>query len=72
MIVTWLKVFRIILSLANSVAEIIRNNKLMDAGEAKHFAKDLALLQERLGISDQVAAEVEKLSDQQVDEELRT
>jgi len=43
----------------------------MDAGEAKATARNLAVLSERLGIADQVRAEVEALSDADLDAELR-
>ncbi len=67
----WLSLLRALLSLINYVAEIIRDKQLLDAGEAVATAKSLAVLQSRLGIADQVAAEVDALSDGDVDAELR-
>lgn len=68
---TWLAFFRVVISLANSVATIIREKQLMDAGGAKEIAKSLAALSERLGIAKQVAAEVAALSDADLDADLR-
>ncbi len=72
MIWSWVNIIKALIGFANYVAEIIRDKRLLDAGEAQHLAKDIALLQKRLGISDQVVAEVSLLTDQEIDDELRT
>lgn len=68
---TWLTILRLLLSLANSVAAVVREKQLMDAGEAKATARSLAVIAERLGIADKLRAEVEALSDSELDAELR-
>lgn len=54
---TWLTVLRLLLSVADKVADIVRSKQLMDAGEAKATAKQLAAMAERLGISEALDAE---------------
>lgn len=68
---TALAIFRAALALAHIVASYLRERQLMDAGEAKATAKSLAALSQRLGISNAVVAEVEALSDADLDAELR-
>lgn len=68
---TALAIFRAVLTLANAIASYLREKQLMDAGEARATAKSLASLSQRLGISNQVVAEVEALSDADLDAELR-
>ena len=68
---TALAIFRAVLALANAIASYLREKQLMDAGEARATAKSLAALSQRLGISNQVVAEVEALSDADLDAELR-
>jgi hypothetical protein len=68
---SWLPLLRLVLQLATAIAGIVRSKQLMDAGEAKITAKNLAALSGRLGIADQVKAEVEALSDADLDAELR-
>ena len=69
---TWITVIRLLLSLANTIAGTVRQQLAEHAGEAKHLAKDLAELQRKLAISDLVAAETDRMTDQEVDEELLT
>jgi hypothetical protein len=66
-----LAVFRAVLSLANILADFVRDKQLMDAGEAMATAKSLAALSQRLGIANQVAAEVASLSNDELDADLR-
>ena len=67
----WLNLLKAVLVLANTVAGLIRDQKLMDAGEARATAKSLATLQTRLGIGKQVAAEVAAMTDDELDVDLR-
>lgn len=67
----WIGFLKLLLTVANTVSNIIREKQLMDAGEAKAAAKSLAALSERLGIAKQVAAEVAALSDADLDADLR-
>jgi len=68
---TWLKVLQLLLLLATRIAGTVRANILLDAGEAKATARSLAALSARLGIAQQVAEEVGKMSDADLDAELR-
>jgi hypothetical protein len=68
---SWIAFFRVVMSLANSVATIIREKQLMDAGEAKATAKSLASLSSRLGIAQAVATEVANLTDIELDSDLK-
>lgn len=68
---TWLKVLQLLLLLATRIAGTVRANILLDAGEAKATAKSLAALSQRLGIAQQVAAEVATMSEDDLDKELR-
>jgi hypothetical protein len=68
---TWLTLLRLLLGLADKVADIIRAKQLMDAGEAKATAKQLAGMAERLGISEALDAERDKLTIDQVKDALR-
>lgn len=67
---TWLAIFRGLISLALTVADYIRDKQLMDAGEAMATAKSLTEMAKRLGIVDQVRAEVAALTDAEIDAEL--
>lgn len=67
----WLAIFRAVLSLANSIAKIIQEKALMDAGEARGVAKSLAEMQRRLEIGDAVDAEVKALTDQEARDKLK-
>ena len=68
---TWLKIIQLFLVLATRIAGTIRADKLMNAGEAKATARSLAALSARLGIAQQVAAEVAAMTDDDLDKELR-
>ena len=69
---SWLSLLRLVLSLANSLAGIVREKQLMDAGEAQATAKALAEIAGRLKIGDQVGAEVAAMSDIDLDAALRS
>lgn len=64
-------IIRLLLGLAGTLADIVREKQLMDAGEARATAKSLALLSQRLKISNEVVEEVAAMSDEELDEELR-
>lgn len=68
---TWVKLIWLLLSIANRIAGTVRADKLMDAGEAKATAASLAALSARLGIAQQVAEEVARLSEADLDADLR-
>lgn len=68
---SWLKAIQLALVLLTRIAGTVRNKNLMDAGEARATARSLAALSARLGIAQQVAEEVGKMSDADLDAELR-
>jgi hypothetical protein len=68
---TWLAVIRALISLASNLASLVRDEKLMSADEARATAKSLAALSSRLGIGNEVAAEVVALSDDEINADLR-
>ena len=68
---TWLALLRAVLSLANSIASIVREKQLMDAGEARNIAKQMTELTRRLEIGSEVMAQIETMADAELDEELR-
>jgi hypothetical protein len=67
----WLTILRLVLSIANSIAEVVRDKQLMDAGEAAATAKSLAALADRLAIGRAVEAEIAALTDQQARDKLK-
>jgi len=67
----WLGLLKIVLSLANSLAGIVREKQLMDAGEAKATAKALTEIVKRLDVGKDVAAQIEAMSNDDLDAALR-
>ena len=68
---TWLALLKVVLQLANGLANIIRERNLMDVGEAKAAAKSLAAIADRLKIGDAVRTEIEAMSDADLNDALR-
>ena len=68
---SWLGVLKALLALANGIADIVRERQLMQAGEDRAMAKQLTAIAQRLEISDAIRAEVEAMSEGDLDEELR-
>jgi len=68
--VTWLTILRLLLSVADKIADIVRASQLMTAGEAKEVAKQLTGIAERLRITDEIRANVAALTDDELDKEL--
>lgn len=67
----WLSVFSALLKLANLILGIVQQKQLLDAGAKAQLARDLAELAKRAGVADQVSIEVDKLTDDELDQELR-
>ena len=67
---TWLTILRLLLSVADKIADIVRASQLMTAGEAKEVAKQLTGIAERLRITDEIRANVAALTDDELDKEL--
>lgn len=70
-ILALLKGVQVLIAFATTLASLIRNKNLMDAGEAKATARSLAALSHALGISQQVREEVAAMSDEDLNRELR-
>lgn len=68
---SWLSLFRAVLALANGIASIVREKQLMDAGEATATAKALTEIAKRLEIGEAVRAEIEAMTDAEIDDALR-
>lgn len=68
---TWLTVLKLVLTLADKIADVVRAKQLMDAGEAKATAKQLAGMAERLGISEALDAERNAMTVDQIKEALK-
>lgn len=64
-------ILKAVLALATAVAEHIREKSLMDAGESKAVARELAALAGRLGIANETRAAVEAMSDDDLDAALK-
>ena len=67
----WLSIFGTLLKLAASLANYLRERQMLDAGAKAQIGRDLAALAERVGVADQVRAELAKISDADLDQELR-
>lgn len=62
---------RALLALANGIASFIREENLMKAGEARAVAKSMAVLSARLRLGKEITAEIEAMSEDDLDAELR-
>lgn len=67
----WFGLLKVLISLALSIADTIREKQLMDAGEAKATAKSLVALASRLQIGNELLVEIEAMSDDEIDDALR-
>jgi hypothetical protein len=67
----WLTILRLVLSIANSIAEVVRDKQLLDAGEAKATAKALADTAETLGVAKAVKARLANASEAEIDDILK-
>lgn len=68
---SYVKIALFLLSIVNRLSGLARAEKLMDAGKAQLIAQNLAEISQKLGISQQVREEVAKLSDEDLNAELR-
>ena len=68
---SWVKLLILLLQVSNKIASTVRASRLMDAGAAEVIAKNLAEISSRLEISQKVAEEVSKLTDEDLNAELR-
>ena len=68
---SWLALLRLLLGIADKVADIIRAQQLLGAGEDRQIAKQLASIAERLQISEALDAERDAMSLDQIKDSLR-
>ena len=61
----WLTLLRLLLSITDKVAGYIREQNLLNAGEARATARAMAEISRRLDISDQITAEIEAMTAEQ-------
>ena len=64
---SWITVLRLVLSIVNKIAEVIRDKQLMDAGEAIAVSKALADTAETLGLAKAVKARLAGSSEAEID-----
>lgn len=64
----WFGLLKLLLSAAYEVAKFVNARQLMAAGEAKATAKALVEIGKRLEISDQITAEIEAMTDKDLDD----
>lgn len=68
---SYIKIALFLLQIVNKLSGLARAEKLMDAGKAQLTAQLLAEISGKLGISQAVREEVSKLSDEDLNKELR-
>lgn len=62
----WIAILRAVLSLANSIAGIVREKQLMDAGAARETALMLRGIAERAGIAQAIEAETAGMTAEEI------
>lgn len=67
----WLGLLKLFLSLASTLANYLREKKLLDAGAKAEIGRQLVEVTRRAGVADQVRAEIANMSDSDLDAELR-
>ncbi len=67
----WLGLLKVFLSLASTLANYLREKKLLDAGAKAEIGRQVVEITRRSGIADQVRAEIAGMTDDALDSELR-
>ena len=67
----WLALLKVAGQIFLAISNIVREKQLMDAGEARGLAKSMAQSAKNLGISNDIVAEIEAMTDDALDTELR-
>ena len=62
----WLSILSGLLKLAGAIAELMRNNQLMNAGEARGLAKSLVEIGKRAGIAREIEEETARMTPDQI------
>ena len=60
----WIALLKLGLQILLSVSDVVREKQLLEAGESVAVAKSMAELSRRLGIMEEIKAETEKMSDE--------
>ncbi|MDP2619919.1 MAG: hypothetical protein Q8P46_07035 [Hyphomicrobiales bacterium] len=63
----WLAIVRLALSFAVKAAGFLRNEQLLQAGEARVVTRQMAALSRALGLAGEVTAQIAEMSDEEVD-----
>jgi hypothetical protein len=67
---TWLAVLKLVLTFADKIADIIRANQLIDAGEQKQIAAQLSRIASTMRVAREVSDETARMSDAELDADL--
>jgi hypothetical protein len=68
--VTWLAIFKLLLTLADKIADVIRQQQLLDAGAKAEIAVQLAAIAHAVEIGQQVNDAIDVLSETEVQGEV--
>jgi hypothetical protein len=68
--VTWLAILKLVLTFADKIADIIRANQLIDAGEQKQIAAQLSRIAATLKVAREVSDETARMTEAELDKEL--
>lgn len=66
----WFGLLKVFLSLASTLANYLREQKLMDAGGQREVAKMLVAISDRAGIAREIEAETAKMTPAQIIDDL--
>lgn len=67
---TWLAILKLVLTFADKIADIIRANQLIEAGEQKQIAAQLSRIASTMKVAREVSDETARMSDAELDAEL--
>jgi hypothetical protein len=68
--VTWLTIFKLLLTLADKIADVVRQQQLLDAGAKAEIAVQLAAIAHAVEIGQQVNDAIDVLSETEVQGEV--
>jgi hypothetical protein len=63
---SWLTILRLLLTVADKIADVVRQQQLLDAGAKAEIAVQLAAIAKRVEIGQQVNDAIDALSEKQV------
>jgi hypothetical protein len=67
---SWLGLLKLVLTFADKIADIIRANQLIDAGEQKQIAAQLSRIASTMRVAREVSDETARMSDAELDADL--